>query len=111
MSTSEIIARNILALAKKRDESIFQIATGAGLGRSAIDDIIKGNSQSPRLATLEKIAKYLGVSIHSLLEERGDDELRNAIIEAVHALPDDKRELAARLVRAFSEEDEPALTS
>ncbi|KQT03187.1 MULTISPECIES: helix-turn-helix domain-containing protein [unclassified Rhizobium] len=56
---------------KNRLEEIGKSAAGAsleaGLGRSAITDILSGNSGSPRLATLEKLAVVLDCTLAFLV--------------------------------------------
>ena len=70
----------------------------AGLSRSAIQDILAGNSASPRLDTLERLAPVLGVTINYLAS--GSDgpspapptsRLEQAVEAAAHAFHENSR--------------------
>jgi transcriptional regulator with XRE-family HTH domain len=55
-------------------KSAAAVSIEAGLGRSAVQDIISGNSNSPRLDTLEKLTKPLQCSIQFLVTGSPEEE-------------------------------------
>lgn len=52
--------------------SASRASLDAGLGRSAIGDILAGNSESPRVATLEALARVLECSVVYLVTGQSD---------------------------------------
>lgn len=104
MDRSEIIAQNIKAILDARNESTFHASLAAGLSRTAIDDFLRGRSKSLKVETLEMIASYLQVSIHALLDERSDDQLRQEIMDVVGDLDAQDKEKFLRIVHAIKGE-------
>jgi transcriptional regulator with XRE-family HTH domain len=64
---SDIVQNKIRERLEKLGKSAAGASIEAGLGRSAITDILAGNSGSPRLVTLEKIAHVLDCSVAYLI--------------------------------------------
>jgi len=67
------LSERLLRLKRERGLSYRKIAEKAGLGETAVRDIVVGRSRSPKLETLEAIAKALNVSVSYLAAE--DDRL------------------------------------
>jgi transcriptional regulator with XRE-family HTH domain len=82
------LARNIEYWREQRGMSQAALSAKAGLASSAVNDILKTPDRSPRLTTVEALAKALGISIWQLIESgetpvEGDDppELGITILE------------------------------
>lgn len=69
-STSSQIVR----LRNARDWSQYRLSREAGVAAQTIWEIESGRTNSPRLVTLERIAKALGVSLTELISENGGKE-------------------------------------
>lgn len=64
--------------------SMRRASDKAGLGETAIRDLLKNDTQSPRLATLRKLAPVLETSVEWLVNGEGEpeqDELLNEVID------------------------------
>lgn len=68
MTYSEIIANRILNLCKERNITINKLATLSGMTQSTINNIVQGNTKSPGLRTLHRIAQGFGITISELLD-------------------------------------------
>jgi len=55
----------------------------AGLGETAIRDLLKNETQSPRLATLRKIAPILETSVEWLVNGEGKPEQDELLAEVI----------------------------
>lgn len=97
------VARNIEVIMEQLGTDAAKLARAAGLGPTSIYDIIKGRSRSPRLETLTKIADALGVPVGLLLEEKGDDDLKNEILALVASMSPDERQRTLVTIRAWAE--------
>lgn len=96
-----IVARNIQALMDEKGLTGYSLARLAKMGPTGIYDILKGNSRSPRLDTLEKVANALGVTVFELMTEVSDIDLRNRIHAKIDALPESERARAERIIDAM----------
>jgi transcriptional regulator with XRE-family HTH domain len=70
---SHILATNVLVLRARRNISQKELASRAGMSQPRIAEIESGEA-NPRLSTVKKIAKALGVTAGQLLTEDGVDE-------------------------------------
>jgi transcriptional regulator with XRE-family HTH domain len=77
---------HLRALVKASDKSARAHSLDAGLGATAIKDILSGKSRDPGTDTLSKIAAQLGVGLDTLLEANGETATRRAQI-VPRALP------------------------
>ncbi len=62
MTTAEWVAKRIISLCKERNISINKLATLSGITQSTLNSIIHGESRNPRLGTIRKISKALGIT-------------------------------------------------
>ena len=62
------ISENIQRLLDQRGLYAKPVATAAGLGETAILDILAGRSKSPRFATISKIAAYFEVDVAEIVD-------------------------------------------
>ena len=68
MMYSETITKRILALCAERNITVNKLATLSGMKQSTIDNIIKGNTKSPGLRTLHRIAQGFEMPLSELLD-------------------------------------------
>lgn len=99
-----LVTENIRALMAAREMDAAKLGRAAGLNPTGIYDILSGKSQSPKIATIAKIAKGLNVPVAAIFEDSSDAELRHDILALYEALPPNRRELLLRTVRAWIEE-------
>ncbi len=63
MEIDDLIAKNLANIVAAKKTNPSALAKAAGLGHTAVRDIIQRNVNSPTYATLLKIAKELGVDV------------------------------------------------
>jgi DNA-binding Xre family transcriptional regulator len=61
---------NLQEILKRKNLSMKGLSIKAGLGETAVRDIIKGRVRSPTYLTLEKIATVLKCNVQTLIENR-----------------------------------------
>lgn len=67
LSTSSILAANLLRLRRQRRVSLDEVARAAGVAIGSLSRIESGEA-NPRLSTLEAVAEALSVPVESLFE-------------------------------------------
>ena len=67
--TDNDLAKTMRAILARQGRSGEEVAQAAGLGRSAVNDILSGRSKRPRYDTLLRIAKVLNVPVEQLTGE------------------------------------------
>lgn len=65
----EMIRARLRALMKSAGIGAKPLAKAAGLGETAVRDLLEGHSQNPRIGTLRALADYFGVPLEHLLGE------------------------------------------
>jgi len=65
-----MIGRKVLELMAKKGMKQIDLAKKAGIDQSRLSQIIRGVNKQPRMATLEKLADALGVSVDELLGKK-----------------------------------------
>lgn len=68
MTYSEIMIMRISTLCKKRGISYNKLAKMCGLNQSTIDNIVRGVTKDPRIATLHHIAIGLNMTLAEFLD-------------------------------------------
>lgn len=68
MTYSQAITKRILSLCEERDITVNKLATLSGIKQSTLENIVKGNTQSPGLKTLHRISLGLNITISELLD-------------------------------------------
>jgi len=68
MTYGEVITKRILILCKEHGITVNKLATQSGITQSTIDNILKGNTKSPGLRTLHRIAQGFGMTLAELLD-------------------------------------------
>ena len=68
MEYSELFAKRILTLCKKRGISVNKLANMSGIHQSTLDNIVRGISKNPRIKTLHKIANTFNMTVAEFLD-------------------------------------------
>ena len=68
MEYSEIYVRRIRQLCKERGFAINKLATRAGINQSTLDNIVRGLTKDPRVATLHKVALAFNMTLAEFLD-------------------------------------------
>lgn len=97
-----LVASNLEHAMRMQGTNPAELARNAGINPTGVYDILSGKSKSPRLDTICKIAEALHIPITRLFEEKGDDELREAITDVLLSLPHDERERLLVMARALA---------
>lgn len=98
------VAENIRALMQARGMDAASLARAAGLNPTGIYDILSGKSQSPKIATIAKIARALGVPVAIVFETSTDVQLRDSIVAAYESLSHQQRDLLLKTAQAWAQE-------
>lgn len=100
-----LVASNLAAAMKRKGTNPAEVARNAGINPTGVYDILSGKSRSPRLDTLNKIAKLgLHVPLSTLFEEPRADVLDQEIQELLGMLPGADRRRFLALGRALLNE-------
>lgn len=102
------LARNIGIIMQARGLDAAKLARLADLNPTGVYDILSGKSRSPKLETVGRIARALGVSVSILIEDEPRVSLQNDLIAAYEQLPDEQRALLLQTARAWAEQKKPA---
>lgn len=105
----------IIDLCKERGVSGSRMCLDLGLSKSTLSDMKNGRTKGVSTNTAQKIASYFGVSVGYLLGEEekeekptvNDDELSEnmkKLMDFAKAVPEDKQELAIRLLQTILED-------
>mgnify|MGYP002734029898 CR=1 FL=1 len=68
MEYSEIYVRRIRQLCKERGFAINKLAKRAGINQSTLDNIVRGLTKDPRIATLHKVALAFNMTLSEFLD-------------------------------------------
>src|SRR5579859_6404727 len=75
------LQRNLYRLIQTRGHTMRSLSDAAGLGETAVRDIVVGRSQRPSYKQLDAIAKVLSVAVSELTDEGGDGDDRFTVSE------------------------------
>lgn len=95
------VARNIERLMKERGLDPAKLARLSGVNPTGVYDIISGKSRSPKIETIGKIARGLGVPVSAIFEENYQADPRADILGIFERLPDAQKELLLQTARAW----------
>jgi transcriptional regulator with XRE-family HTH domain len=121
-----ILYKNIAALCEEKGIKGAKMCTDIGMSKGILTDLKMGRRAGVNAVTAQKIASYFGVSVGYLLGEEekdqcrpncenkekptvNDDELSEnlqKLIDFAMSVPEDKQELALRLLRTIVEDDQ-----
>lgn len=96
-----LVARNIEALMEQRNLDAAKLARASGLNPTGIYDILKGKSRSPKIETIAKIAKGLGVPVSVIFSGQAAVERQDELMEVFDQLPADKRALLMQAAKSW----------
>lgn len=96
-----LVARNIEALMKHRGLDGAKLSRLAGLNPTGIYDIISGKSKSPRIETIDKIARGLGVPIAAIFSENVPLDPQDELESVFGQLTAERRDLLLQAARAW----------
>lgn len=106
----------IQELCKERGVTGSRMCLDLGLSKSTLSDIKSGRKKGISTATAQKISSYFGISVGYLLgevetkeqptENDGLSEGKKMLIDFAKGLPEDKVQLALRLLQSVAEADE-----
>ena len=68
MKYSDIYVKRIRQLCKKRGFAINKLAKRAGINQSTLDNIVRGLTKDPRVATLHKVALAFNMTLAEFLD-------------------------------------------
>ena len=113
MSLQENMAASIRAIMKNRHKSLSEFSAELGISRNALYNYLRGRG-NPSIATLEHMAKNLGVSPAALMLGVFDTDRRQVMLTLLGTiggmadLPEDKRlriaVLRLELVKLWTED-------
>lgn len=63
-----MLSENLKSIREKKEFSKFELARRSGVSHRTIEFIEYGQITNPRLKTLEKLAKALGISVNMLIK-------------------------------------------
>lgn len=108
----------IIGLCEKKGIKGGKMCTDIGISKGTLTDLKMGRQKSLSAETAQKIASYFGVSVGYLLgEEEKDDikkeqtafsdlpESKQALMQFVQAVPDDKADYILRVMKSMLEVD------
>ena len=100
-TTTMMVARNIAALMQARRLDAAKLARAADLNPTGIYDILSGKSRSPKIETIAKVAKALGVPLSSIFTELSEESLVSEMMFVFESLPDQDRQRLLSTGRAW----------
>lgn len=88
MTDIDKIRANLAAIITSSDTNPRAVALEAELGHTAVRDILIGKTKSPKISTLEKIAKVLHVQVTDITGDTGKTNLSDQERELLSAWSD-----------------------
>lgn len=101
MDVNTTFRQSLERLMLEKDVNAPEIARRSGLNRRMVYDIIEGRSQSPKIDTVFKIAKALGVDPGQLLGFPPAVSLHPALAELLQQYPQSEQEQLAKALAAL----------
>lgn len=102
-----IVANNIKTRMLSKGLDAAKLARLSNLNPTGIYDILSGKSRSPKIETIAKIAKGLGVPLSAMFDELDEDDLKTEILYVFESLQSDAdRERLVQTARAWLPETE-----
>lgn len=66
----------ILDFANKKNMTKYRVAKNAGLSQTTFLDVVNGKNTNPKINTLSKIAKGIGIPVSELIKKAEEIERR-----------------------------------
>lgn len=107
-----IFARNLVNYINRSGKTQKEISVELGIAYSSFNDWCTGKKY-PRIGKIELLANYFGCEKSDLIEDKtrkptendGLSEKKQALIDFVKSVPDDKAEMILRVIRSIVEAD------
>lgn len=91
---NDILAQNLKAHLESRNISMAELSRLSGANSTAVYDILKKRTRSPKLDTIEKIAHALDITVIELLTSGDTDTAIMEVVKVFQLLPpDDQKRL------------------
>lgn len=97
----EALTVNLKRHMAEADLSALALAQKAGVGRTAVYDILYGKSQNPGIITLVKLAAAMNISLTQLIVGDDAEEFASRLATAVEGLPQSDRVRLLAMVDAW----------
>jgi transcriptional regulator with XRE-family HTH domain len=110
METNQIMSvliQNLRRWIDERDTNPRQLNIKAGLGQTAVNDILNGKSSAPTIVTLAKIAEALNIGLTDLLLPPETAIESRKILALFDVLPMDERQRVVQIAEAFQKPLQP----
>lgn len=98
------VARNIEALMSAKGMDAAKLARAANINPTGVYDILSGKSRSPKIETVDKIAKGLGVPLSAIFDEKARSEMELDLLGILDRPPEEQRKLLLRTAQAWLDE-------
>lgn len=99
-----LVAQNIETLMKSRDMDPAKLARKAAINPTGVYDILSGKSRSPKIETIGKIAKGLGVPISALFDDSSASGIEAEMMFVFAELPEAERKRLLQTGKAWLSE-------
>ena len=101
--TTMLVANNIKRLMAEQGTDAANLARTAGLNATGVYDILSGKSRSPKVETIAKIARGLGVPLSAIFEEQWNSvpDERQDLLKLFEQMPEAQKELLLQTARAW----------
>lgn len=96
-----LVAHNIEAHMRAQGLDAAELARRSRVNPTGVYDILAGRSRSPKIETVAKIAKGLGLPLVALLAEPAADAMRADMLKVFEGLPVDLRRLLLQTGRSW----------
>ena len=106
-AVTETVAHNIVAAMEAREMNPASLARAAGINPTGVYDIMKGKSRSPKIETIQKLARALNLPVAMLFESRLALELRNELLDVAAQLPEQEQRRLLSAAKSWLSEAAP----
>jgi transcriptional regulator with XRE-family HTH domain len=88
---------------KQKKLTLHEISIMSGIPKRTVDDIFSGQTQNPRIDTLQAIERALGIEKESSPAQNELSEGEQYLIELFNRVPANKQEMVLQMIRAALE--------
>ena len=105
MSQHPRLVARLQNLIDESDHTVASLQRAAKISQTGVYDILDGSIRSPKLETIEKLAKALGVSVSYLIGESSEREGADILISEFSQMSKQDRKTLLDLADRFSPEN------
>ncbi|MED4852196.1 helix-turn-helix transcriptional regulator [Caldifermentibacillus hisashii] len=69
VTMNEAVVYRIKSLCEKFDMSVYELSKRSGVTQSTINEILRGITKNPRIATLSKVAQGFGMDLTNFFDD------------------------------------------